>query len=281
MKSVVTWLWHGPRAFEPRYVSVCARMVKAHLPEPHRFICVTDFHPSQFDGDVEVVPMPREARSLIDLQNPCGPKFPSSYPRLWTFSQEARAILGDRVLLLDVDVIIVRDMRPLFRLEQDFVGWRVRPPPGGPSRFGGGTWLHTPGTRPLVWERFYGCPERAISLALAAGYVGSDQAWISYCLSTVEASWPEPSGIYCAQDYRKAWVRAQQPQRQMRIRAGSRYRRAALLRIQEIESRAQPRPKPPPLQVPADAIVLHMNGNAKPWNSDDDVIVKHWRPFAC
>ncbi len=255
--SVLCYLWRGPRVFRPAYVNVLARMVATHLPEHHRFICVTD-ETSGFSSDVEVVQMPRAAQDLATLVTPHGDKFPSSYRRLWTFSADAR-LLGERVLLLDIDCLIVSDMGRLVIPQADFVGWRVRPPPGGPRRFGGGTWLHRTGTRTHVWERFIADPQGSIRQASAAGYRGSDQAWISYCLSESEASWPEPSGIFCAQDYRPA----RRPVSRVRSR---RFRPAA-----------------PPPSVPPGAIILHMNGatGAKPWNVRDAITEKYWRPFAC
>jgi hypothetical protein len=235
-------------------VNVLARMVAQHLPEPHRFICITDAVEG-FSADVEVIDMPPEARALKAIRSPEGQKFPASYPRLWTFSPAARG-LGERVLMLDIDCLIVSDMRRLFAMPDDFVGWRVRPPPGGPPRFGGGTWLHRTGTRTHVWERFVENPQAAIQQARNAGYRGSDQAWISLCLSKTEPAWPEPSGIFCAQDYR---------QRPPKV---------------STRRRARPQPAVGPLKVPAGAIILHMNGHEhlKPWSVRDVITEKYWRP---
>jgi hypothetical protein len=249
--SIVCYLWQGNRSFLPAYVNVLARMVARHLPEPHRFICVTDIR-SGFAPGVEVIDMPPEAHALTKIGSPEGSKFPASYARLWTFSQNASA-LGERVMLLDIDCMVVSDMRRLFVPQDDFVGWRVRPPPGGPPRFGGGTWLHRTGTRSHVWERFVENPQKSMQEARQAGYRGSDQAWISYCLSGTEPSWPEPSGIFCAQDYRN---------RKPALRA----RRRSTI------------PASGPIKVPQGAIILHMNGNTKPWQSADNIVQTYWRP---
>lgn len=253
MISVCCYLWQGSRDFRPAYVNVLARMVAQHLPEPHRFICVTDAT-AGFSSNVEVIDMPAEARALKAIRSPEGQKFPASYPRLWTFSPAATA-LGERVLLLDIDCLIVSDMRPIFAVQGDFIGWRVRPPPGGPPRFGGGTWLHRPGTRTHVWERFVENPQAAILQARKAGYRGSDQAWISFCLSKTDPAWPEPSGIFCAQDYRNR-------PREKRVN-GRRVKPAA-----------------GPVQVPEGAIILHMNGHehVKPWSVRDVITDKYWHP---
>lgn len=266
MIGILCYLWDGPRPFEPAFVNALARQVRLYLPAPHRFICITENLMRGFAPFVDVVMMPPAARELLHVKTPEGAKFPSSYPRLWTLSAEAAGLfetLGiDRVMLLDIDLMIVRDMTPLFVPQNAFVGWNVRPPPGCPPRFGGGTWLHTPGTRRHVYEDFVRDPAAAIAAARAAGYRGSDQAWISYKLTPTETYWPEPSGIYCAQDYRKAWrngIAAPMPAAVRRRRPAPRVRSE--------------------LEVPHDAIILHMNGIEKPWNVDDPIVRKHWHPF--
>lgn len=259
--SIVCYLWRGSRPFRPAYVGVLARMVRAYLCEPHRFICVTDADPKEFDPGVEVIAMPPAARALRRVASVEGEDFPASYPRLWTFSREAALFLGERVLQLDVDCMIVGSLARLLALEADFVGWSVRPPPGGPPRLGGGTWMHRTGTRPEVYERFAADPLGCRQLARQAGYRGSDQAWISYCLAGREPTWPEPSGIYCAQDYRNAW------------------RKGVVLPRPRGHHRGPRQVVHPPLTVPPDAVILHMNGKEKPWDSDDAIVRAHWRPF--
>ena len=268
-KSVVTYLWEG-REFIPAYVNALARMVKHHLPEPHRFICVSEVTEG-FSPEVEVLPMPPAARALGRVRSPEGSKFPSSYRRLWTFSKEA-TVLGEVVLQLDIDCIIVSDLRPLFEYTEDFVGWKVRPPPGGPMRFGGGTWLHRTGTRTYVYDRFVADPEGSIDKARAAGYRGSDQAWISYCLTNTECYWPEPSGIFCSQDYKGSSSPGRYVIRnQTRQRSGRSY----TVRRKIFEPW-------PVVSVPAGGIILHYNGSAdsKPWTSSDPVVMQFWRPFS-
>jgi hypothetical protein len=56
------------------------------------------------------------------MKSPEGPRFPSSYRRLWTFSDDAR-LLGDRVMMIDIDAVVTGDLGPLFAPDDDFVGW--------------------------------------------------------------------------------------------------------------------------------------------------------------
>jgi hypothetical protein len=201
MKSIVCWLWNDgsqrARSFEPNHVNVLANMVARHLDEPHRFICITNLPSGGFSPKVEVLPMPKAAAALLALRTPERPHFPSCYPRLWMFSEEAKC-LGDRVLLVDIDLVVVANLAPIFDMPQDFVGWRPYRDWGKQERFGGGIYLLTPGTRTRVWTDFHGAP--SIAQARAAGFRGSDQAWLSFKLGLSETYWSRSSGIYSIRD---------------------------------------------------------------------------------
>lgn len=198
LKSVVCYLWNdGSREYKPEHVNVLQRMVTRHLPEPHRFICITDEPRQSFSDDVEVMPTPDAARHVGENRSPEGARFPSCYRRLWTFSEEARC-LGEQVLLIDVDLVVVRDLTPILDCEQDFMGWRPFRDWGRKMRFGGGIFLLKTGTRTEVWNRFQGAS--SITRARTAGFRGSDQAWISYSLGDRDPYWPRDSGIYSIRD---------------------------------------------------------------------------------
>lgn len=201
MIAVCCFQWNnGFRAYLPEYVNVLARSVRRHLPIDHRFYCITD-ETEGFGKDVTLVPLPREARALAEMPSPMGRKFPSSFRRLWLFSQEAAA-LGERIFLLDIDCVITGDLSPLFDPKDDFVGWRPNFIWGNGDRIGGGTWLLRAGTRTSLWERMLSDPAHWIMKARRANYAGSDQAIMSYLLKGC-AVWPKDSGIYQAQDMKR------------------------------------------------------------------------------
>jgi hypothetical protein len=228
-KSVICYQWNdGFRSYLPDYVNRLARQVRRHLPEPHRFICVTE-ETKGFSADVEVLPLPPAARALAQVKSPEGPRVPSSYRRLWTFSDDAR-VLGDRVMMIDIDAVVTRALKPLFAPDDDFVGWVPSSIWGSAEkrRVGGGSWLLRTGTRTDVWDRF--SPAAALQ-AHRQGWRGSDQAWISRCLAADCAVWPQHCGIYQSADMR----RNGQP--------GEAFRK-----------------------LPADARIVHFNGNKKPWH---------------
>lgn len=226
--TIVTWLWRGERDYRAEHAAVLARMLGRHLSIPHRLVVIAD---ADIDGDfgaAEVVRTPAAAQALAELRTPEGERFPSSYRRLWLFSAEARA-LGERVLLTDVDVVVTGDWAALAARDEDFVGWCPIQSWGKGHRIAGGMWLLRTGTRTEVWERFAG--RDSIVEARKAGYRGSDQAWISHCLAADAATWPRYAGIYSIRDM--TWAR-------------NRTRTDA---------------------PPEDAVAVHWNGAAKPWDA--------------
>lgn len=195
-RTVVTWLWAGNREYVPEHVNVLAAMFRRHLTLPHRFVCITDLK-AGFEKGVEVMPIPASAQKLAAFRTPEGARFPSCYRRLWMFSDEAKC-LGKRVLMTDLDVLLTRNVDHLFAPRAKFVGWQPKASWGGRERIGGGLYLLTPGAHPEVYEDFQGMA--SIVQARAAGYRGSDQAWMSYMLFGKVKLWPESAGIYSIRD---------------------------------------------------------------------------------
>jgi hypothetical protein len=191
MLSVVTWKWkpfNGYRSsYSPDTVNILRRMVARHYPDPHRFICVTD-DPDGLDPDVEVVPLWDDHATLL---HPHSHTHPSCYRRLKAFAPEMREILGKRFVSIDLDCVVMGDLRPLWNRPEEFVGLAGTQPP---TTFNGSMFLLTAGTRPRVWNDFH--PRYSPDYAKKAGHYGSDQAWISYCLGEKEARWTTADGVY-------------------------------------------------------------------------------------
>src|SRR3990170_8898181 len=122
MITVVCWTWPGERIYKPEYVNTLCEMLAQHLHAPHQLVCITDDR-AGFAPSVELMPVPEAALNLAEMITPEGRGMPSCYRRLWMFSDEARC-LGQRVLLLDVDLVITRDITHLVWRDEGFVGWR-------------------------------------------------------------------------------------------------------------------------------------------------------------
>lgn len=197
-RSYVCFLWSdGFRPYKPEHVNVLAHAIRHFDRSPHRFICVTDLK-GDFSPAVEVMPMPSAAKALGRLQAPQGRGFPASYRRMWCFSPEA-TVLGESIMLLDVDAMVVGNLGPLWELDADFVGWRPIHIWGKENRIGGGTWRLKTGKVTWLWDQFIADPQRMIDETREAGWNGSDQAIMSRFLVGKYPVWPQQSGIYSSQ----------------------------------------------------------------------------------
>lgn len=208
MKSIVCYYWNEDprRPYLPEYVNTLQRAFAKRLPEKHRFVCVADSSKG-LSKDVEFVELSAAGRKLASLPSPEGPRFPSCYRRLWTFSEEFGKMFDadEWILTTDVDAVPVADLTPLFDMEGDFVGWYPARDWGRPNkadisykRFGGGNFLLKPNTKLHVYNDFKGAP--SILEARKAKFRGSDQAWISYKLAGTEKCWDRQCGIYSVRD---------------------------------------------------------------------------------
>ena len=105
---ILTMKWGS--LYGPHYVNNLARGVREHLKRPHRFICFTD-DPSGLDPEVETFPLP-------DLGLPPGHE-DLRWRKLAIFKKNLAGLQGT-ALFLDLDLVIVDDLAPLFELEGPF-----------------------------------------------------------------------------------------------------------------------------------------------------------------
>lgn len=191
MLSVVCFKWKpqdGYRThFSAEHVNVMQRMVARNYPQPHRFFCVTD-DPAGLGPEVTRVELWKD---FAALRNPQGTQKPACYRRLKMFAPEAEKTFGKRFVCIDLDAIVTGDLRPLWNRTEDFIIWGDLHPR---VFYNGSMWMMTAGARRQVWEEF--TPHAAPRAAFEAGFLGSDQAWISYRLGRGEATWGVADGVY-------------------------------------------------------------------------------------
>lgn len=191
MINVVCFKWRGPQdyrsQFNFKHVNILFHMVSRNYRKPFRFHVVTD-NPDHIDPDIII-------HKLWDdhahLPSPSGHGNPSCYRRLKVFSQEARQMFGERIVTLDLDVVITGDMAPLWDRTEDIVLWGDTHPT---TFYNGSMVLLKAGARKHVWENFD--PDRSPALAKSAGHFGSDQGWISAALGPHEMKWGKADGVY-------------------------------------------------------------------------------------
>jgi hypothetical protein len=193
--TFVTFKWHpapGYRSsYGPAQVNTLRRMVARHYAAPHRFVCVTD-DAAGLDDDVTAVPLWDD---YANLPNPSFRGGPSCFRRLKLFSRDIGAVLGDRIVHMDLDIVITGDLRPLLDRPEPFVAWR-NPNPKWPLN--GSFFMLTAGAHPEVWEDFD--PDLSPAIADAAGCRGSDQGWMSFVLGRQQPTWGPEHGVWSWQD---------------------------------------------------------------------------------
>ena len=190
MLTFITWAWRGhdpKRWVKPEYINALHRMLAEHYHAPFRVVCFTDA-PEGIIPEIECKPLPPFDGKLM---SPHGKGYPSCYRRLWLFSREAAEMFPGHIVNIDVDTVICDDVTDMFDLSAEFI--ISGDPDSKRFKYNGGLWMLKTGTRTHVWDTFD--PATSPGITLAAGLVGSDQAWISYCLDN-ERVWKASDGLY-------------------------------------------------------------------------------------
>lgn len=266
MLSVITFKYLKPgyrTVYSSEHVNTLRSMVERNYARPHRFFCVTD-DPSGLDPRIEYVPLWPDHFDLINPSHPTNR--PNCYPRLKLFSREMRELFGERFVSLDLDMVIVDDLVPVWDRPEDFVIYDAR----GDDHYNGSMFMMTAGAREKVWTNFD--PVRSPQITTKAGMRGSDQAWIRYCLAPDAATWSYEEGVY-------AYLNLVQPRRIVRKRhVGPRQRLRADGGVRFVGS---PVTEERDGRLPKNARVVVFAGEYKPWERRTQAmspwVTKHYR----
>lgn len=160
MITVATYWWSpdsqkpsGYHAYTADDVRLLQRMVARYLSQPHEFVVITEFdRTSVFDGDEAIRAVAIDWRKHV--KGTC-------FVRLMTFSPEARESIGEKVLQIDLDTIIVGGLDSIVSRTSDIVMWRnpsripwEAPAKAGRPYYNTSLLLHRPGTLAHIWEEF-------------------------------------------------------------------------------------------------------------------------------
>lgn len=194
--KVLTWLWqqNPPRHdFNAEKVNKWAAQMRKHLTIPHRLACVTDI-PEGLDSDIEVIPLPKEFRSVRVEKWSESSGAPQCYVRLNLWHPNAREIFGSEWLVsMDCDMIAIRNLDSLFSDRSADV--RLFNGTGKNRPYNGGLVMLKAGARPHVYEEFAKDPT-GIAKKAREVMVGSDQAVIGMLLGRGERTFTEADGVY-------------------------------------------------------------------------------------
>lgn len=183
MLTVSTWLWGDKYTVED--VMKLRRGIARHLTQPHRFLVMTER-----EREWE----PPESVERHAIKDPDLLRHKGCFARLRMFDsgwQKNRGI-DDRLVCLDLDVIIVGPLDPLFDRPERFVilaGANSR----NPCPYNGSVIMLRPGHNEIVWSLF--SYEAACKLKFYE--YPDDQGWLAHMLPN-EATWQcgRKSGIY-------------------------------------------------------------------------------------
>lgn len=186
MISFVTFKWRQPGypvTYTGAHVARWVRHVSRHYQGKRKFYCITD-DLGDLPAGVIGVPLWDD---WSNLSNRHGEQYPSCYRRLRLWSSDIADLLGNRIVLMDLDCAIVGDLTPLIDRKDDVVLWRD---PNPPFQYNGGFLMLDAGARPAVWDGF-----DARTIKAAERYRGSDQAILTHMLGTGESVWTEEDGV--------------------------------------------------------------------------------------
>lgn len=180
--------------YTPEDVSLLRNQVARNLSRPHEFVCVTD-RPKEIEAGIRTIPLDKR------LHIPGG-----RYAKMAIFAPDAGKKIGRRILMLDLDTVIVGDITPLVERPEPLVLWRN--PNFGLKRrafYNTSIMLVTAGARTDLYEKF---SRKMIDEAQArTGWGGTDQRLVSYLLakgnphnprSYHDAHWTAEDGVYGA-----------------------------------------------------------------------------------
>lgn len=178
--SVCCWKW-GTR-FAAAEVNILRSMLDRHLHLEHRLFCITD-DPAGLDGDIVPVAMPRAYADTLRCRR-----------RMQQYDPEftAAAGCGPRVLLIDLDVVLVDDITPIVDRTEPIVGWKV----GHAGVYSGSFILSDRGALHGAWLAYRQDPLGYPKQAAPKG-IGSDQAMLNHYLAGQPpiAHWTEADGF--------------------------------------------------------------------------------------
>jgi hypothetical protein len=177
---ISTWVW-GTK-YGPEYVAKLAAGVACNLSEPHRFAVFTP---------------PSEDMHLTEAKG-CFARLRAFDPA-WQAANDIEP--GDRIVCLDLDLIITGSLNGLFDREEPFTilqGVNT----SNPCPFNGSLWMLKAGYRPDVWHEF--SPELAAKIVFDS--FPDDQAWFADMMPDAGSFGPE-DGVYAFQ--KKGWPKGE------------------------------------------------------------------------
>jgi hypothetical protein len=174
MLTVVCWKWGS--LFSAAYVNRLRAALERHLQLQHELVCVTD-DATGIDGRVRIVTLPATFAAT-----------PRCRRRMQVFSGEwASDQLGQRLLCVDLDVVLVGNITRLVDRPEPLVCWKV----GYAGVFSGSWLLMDAGELDGLWRQFEADPD-GYPRKVSQEKVPSDQAMLNAYLARCRRKPPVP-----------------------------------------------------------------------------------------
>jgi hypothetical protein len=173
---IISWKWQPNPGYRTKFTSHHVNhhyaMVKRNLTKPFEYVCITD-DPVGIDPNIKTIALWDD---FANIPNPSGKSWPSCYRRLKVFEANASKWLGEKIISMDLDVVITGNLDHLTEIKEDFAIWQLRDSKKK-TAYCGSLWFLKTGTRSQVWNDFD--PITSPQLAKKTQH-GSDQAWIAH-----------------------------------------------------------------------------------------------------
>lgn len=182
--TVVTFCHQGSRPiYRPWHVENLRRQFTKHLTVPHRFVCVTDDATMDIPG-VEVFPLWDSPRITATLQH-----WLFNYNRLALFNRDIGGRIGERLLNVDLDMIVRENIDDIVMDPAPFKIMSLK----SRVQLQGGLFLIEPGSTSVdPWTAIHEDPGLLIR---SRQWVGSDQAVLSELFFGSVPTWNEDDGV--------------------------------------------------------------------------------------
>lgn len=138
--------WDGRAFYPPEYVNILLSMVKRNLHIPFEFVLLAgpevENRASELNPEISIVPT----------------GLPYWWGKLWMYKADTPGINTDRILYLDLDIVITGDLGDIVDIQSDFTGFKDYPadscPPGHKNDLNTSVVLLKRGARPEVWNEY-------------------------------------------------------------------------------------------------------------------------------
>lgn len=176
--------WKGRIHYGPQLVNQQARAIRRNMSKPFELICVTDYPAHEFDSSIRIVDADEHFGQFADMGK--------CFRRLKAFDPSMKDLFAPRFAWLDLDMVVVRDLAPLFDHPFDLRCWKSNSLAGQPLN--GSIVQMDAGAYAHIWRDFD--PDKTPAAARMEGFRGSDQAVIAYALRGKEIPfWTWQDGV--------------------------------------------------------------------------------------